>query len=97
MSAENFIFAIVRKLENIYPGTIAFAYRDWNGPRTHGWWCICISDLDVYMNDKRFKVLCAAWRKAGRARGNNVVFCACTPHEKKLNQLAQAGNLIMNV
>lgn len=97
MRIENFILSIVRKLETIYPGTIAFAHREWNGPRTYGWWCVCISDLNIYMNDKRFKVLCSAWRKAGKARGVNVVFCACMPHEKNLNKFAEEENLIMNV
>ena len=97
MRIENFILSIVKKLEDTYPGVIAWAHKDWNAPRTYEWWCICITDFEIYMHDKRFKTLTRAWHAAGKARKINVVFCCCSAKEKKLNELAEANNLIMNI
>ena len=54
MRIENFILSIVKKLEDTYPGVIAWAHKDWNAPRTYEWWCICITDFEIYMHDNRF-------------------------------------------
>ena len=97
MRIENFILSIVKKLEDTYPGVIAWAHKDWNAPRTYEWWCICITDFEIYMHDKRFKTLTHAWHAAGKARKINMVICYCSAKEKKLNELAEENNLIMNI
>lgn len=97
MRIENFILSIVKKLENTYPGIIAFAYKDGNLPRTYVWWSICITDFEIYMHDKRFKTLTHAWHAAAKARGERIVFFCCSAKEKNLKKFAEEGNLIMNI
>lgn len=98
MRIENFILSICKKLENTYPGIIAFAYKDGNLPRTHVWWSVCITDFEIYMHDKRFKTLTNAWHKAAKAQGYKIIFvCDWIPTEGKLAKLADENNLILNV
>lgn len=95
MKGGNFILSILKKLEDTYPGLIAFAYVDGGGGRK--WWMVCLSDFDVYFHDKRFQVLKKAWHKAGAARGMNIVFCNWRPIEKNLVKLANEENLLLNL
>lgn len=97
MRIENFILSIVKKLETTYPGVIAFAYKDWNASRTNEWWDVCITDYDIYTTDNRFKTLTHAWRVAGKARGEKIIFCYCSAKKKNLEKLAEENNLIMNI
>ena len=97
MRIENFILSIIRKLEEIKPGMIAYAYKDSNAPKIGFWWTICVSDFEFYMNDTRFKTLSKAWHAAIKARKEKIMFCYCSPKEKKLVTLAESDNLIMNI
>lgn len=96
MRIENFILSIVKKLEATYP-VISFAYKDCNSTNTYEWWWICMTNYEVYVQDKRFKILSDAWRAAAKARGIKIVFCYCSAKEKFLEKLAKEDNLIMNV
>ena len=96
-STKAFIFEIVRKTESLRDRLIAYAYADRAVPSAPEIWWICVSDYDFYREDQRFKALCKAWHKAARARGINLSIVYCNPLEKKLNQLANDGNLILNV
>lgn len=98
MKIENFILSILKKVEGMKEGVIAYAYKTGNAPMTHTWWEISVSDFDLYMNDKRFKTLSAAWRKAAKAQGEKIIFvCGWMPTEEKLAKLADEDNLILNV
>lgn len=97
MRIENFILSIVKKLEDTYPGVIAWAHKDWNAPRTYEWWCICITDFEIYMHNKRFKTLTHAWHAAAKARGEKIIFFCCSAKEKNLKKFAEEGNLIINI
>ena len=97
MKIENFILSIIRKIEEIKPGIIAYAYKDGNETKTCVRWIVCVSDFDFYMNDSRFKTLSKAWHAAGKARKEKIIFCYCSPKEKKLAELAESDNLIMNI
>ena len=91
MKGTNFIYTIVKKIEETWPGVISYAYWD------KTWWMVAVSDFDLYMSDKRFKTLTKAWHAAGKARGFKVIFCCCSPKEKRLADLASEDNLIMNI
>lgn len=97
MKGWNFISEIVKKIETLGDGLIAYAYVDGNATGTCKWWTVCINDFEMYFHDKRFKALSNAWHKAAIARGFKVTFAYCQPKEKKLIQLAEEDNLIMNV
>ena len=56
-----------------------------------------MTNYEVYVQDKRFKILSDAWRAAAKARGVKIVFCYCSAKEKFLEKLAKEDNLIMNV
>lgn len=97
MKIENFVFGIVKKIEAIKDGVIAFAYKAGNSPMTHVWYEIAVSDYDFYSGDKRFKTLTSAWHKAAKAQGKEIIFVCRTPKEKQLEKLASEGNLILNI
>lgn len=97
MKGVNFIRSILAKCELLREGVIAYAHEEGNSLGTNKWITICISDMDMYFNDKRFKALTRAWHKIGIKRGIRIVFCYCNPKEKKLSELAAVGNLIMNI
>ncbi len=98
MKIESFILSILKKVESMKEGVIAYAYKTGNAPMTHTWWEISVSDFDLYMNDKRFKTLTNAWHKAGVAMGHKIIFvCGWIPTEEKLVKLAEENNLILNI
>ena len=96
-STKAFIFDIVRKTESLRDGIVAYAYAEQAVPSAPEIWWVCVSDYDFYREDQRFKALCKAWHKAARALGINLSIAYCNPLEKKLNQLANADNLILNI
>lgn len=98
MKIETFILNILKKIESLQDGVIAYAYKTGNAPMTHTWWEVSVSDFDLYMNNPRFKALSKAWHKAAEAQGNKIVFvCGWIPTEEKLAKLAEEDNLILNV
>jgi hypothetical protein len=97
MKIENFILNILRKIESLKDGMIAYAYLDGNALMSHTWYLVCLNDYEMYMNDKRLKALMNAWHKAGKALGIKVIFAYCNPSEEKLNELAEKDNLFLNV
>ena len=97
MGRLRFIRSILAKCESLRDGVIAYAYQDGNSIGTHVWTTVCVSDLDMYFRDHRFKSLTRAWRKAAEKQGFKLVFCYCNPKEKKLAELAERDNLVMNV
>jgi hypothetical protein len=82
------ILAVLQALEKIYKGIITFSYKEGEC------WFIAIDDYDIYFSEK-FKTLCANWRKV--FNGKKIIFCYLKPSEKKLVELSEQGNLIMNV
>lgn len=93
----NFLKAVLRKIEEMKDGVVAWAYFTGNVPMTNTWWEVAVSDYDLYQ-DRRLKSYMNAWHKIGRKRGIKIVFvCGWMPKEKKLAELAQADNLIMNI
>jgi len=98
MKIESFILSILKKVESMKEGVVAYSYKTGNAPMTHVWWEISVSDFDLYMNDKRFKALSNAWHKAAKAKGHKIIFvCGCIPTEEKLVKLMEEDNLILNV
>lgn len=98
MKIESFILSILRKVESLKDGVIAYSYKSGNAPMTHTWWEISVSDFDLYMNDKRFKNLSKAWHTAAKQQGHKIIFvCGWMPTEEKLAKLAEEDNLILNV
>lgn len=98
MKIENFILSILKKVESLKDGVVAYAYKSGNVPMTYTWWEISVSDFDLYMNDKRFKSLSKAWSKAAKAQGHKIIFvCGWMPTEEKLVKLAEEENLILNI
>ena len=92
MKTEKFILGVLKKIESLSEGIIAFAYKAKNN-----WWEIAVSDFDLYSGDKRFKALSQAWHKAMNAQGKKVIFVCRTPKEKQLAKLATENNLILNL
>ena len=89
---------IVRKIERLKDGVVAYAYHTSNATGSFQYWEVSVSDFDLYMNDKRFKTLCEAWHKAAAAKGERVVFlCGWVPTEEKLLELVNNDNLIMDI
>ena len=97
MKGWNFILSIIKQIEHLFPGTIAYGYEDGNATGTHKWWTVCVSEYEMYMHNPRFKALSRAWHKAAIARGCKVVFCYCKPLEEILAKLAKNDNLIFNL
>lgn len=97
MGRLKFIQGILAKCESLRDGVIAYAHQDGNATGTHVWTTVCVSDLDMYFHDQRFKTLTRAWHKVAEKQGFKLVFCYCNPKEKKLAELAAKDNLIMNV
>lgn len=97
MGKIGFIRGILAKCESLRPGLIAYAHEDGNATGTNKWTAVCVSDLDMYFHDQRFKALTRAWHTVAAKKGFNLVFCYCSPKEKNLAELADNENLIMNV
>lgn len=98
MKIEGLILSILKKVESMQDGLIAYAYKTGNEPMTHTWWEISVSDFEFYMHDKRFKALSSAWHEAAKAQGEKLIFvCGWKPTEEKLVKLAEEDNLILNV
>ena len=98
MKIESFILSILKKVESMKEGVVAYSYKIGNAPMTHVCWEISVSDFDLYMNDKRFKTLSNAWHKAAKAKGHKIIFvCGWMPTEEKLVKLMEEDNLILNV
>lgn len=98
MKIYDFLLNILKKIESLKNGVIAYAYKSSNATMTHTWWEISISDFDLYMNDLRFKNLSNAWHKAALVHNVRLLFvCGWTPTEKRLSKLADEDNLILNV
>lgn len=97
MGRVKFIKGILAKCESLRPDVIAYAHQDSNSVKTHFWTTVCVSDMDMYFNDNRFKALTRAWHKVAQKQGFKLIFCYCNPKEKKLAELAEQGNLILNV
>lgn len=94
---DDFLISIIRKIESLKEGVIAFGYLDGNENMTHRWYCVCLNDYDMYKSDKRLIELKNAWHKAGKALGIKIVFAYCHPSEEKLEELLDKNNLWMNV
>lgn len=97
MKIDDFILSVIRKIESLKEGVIAYGYIDGNDNKTHTWYCVCLSDYDMYMSDKRFKALSKAWNKAGKSLGIKLIFAYCNPSEEKLGKLLEENNLFLNV
>lgn len=91
MKIDKFISSILKKIESLKQGIIAYAYFDSN------WYWICLNDFDFYMNDKKFKILAKAWDTAGKALGIKIIFAYCKPKEEFLVKLANDDNLFLNM
>ena len=89
---ESFILKILKKIEEIFPSVVCYAYKT-----EMGWWEVSISDFDIY-RDKRFRVFTDAWYKAGLKYGSKIIFvCGWIPKESTLVKLAEQNNLILNI
>ena len=97
MGRVSFICGILAKCESLRPDLIAYAHEDGNATGTHKWTTVCVSDLDMYFHDQRFKALTRAWHTVAAKKGFKLVFCYCNPKEKNLAELADQDNLIMNI
>lgn len=98
MDKRTFLLNIVRKIESLKDGVVAYGYLDGNSDRTNVWWQISVSDYELYMHDERFKKLAQAWRKIASKKGLKLIFCCgWVPKEEELMRLAKEDNLILNV
>lgn len=98
MNIERFLLNILKKIESLKPGVIAYSTKIGNDSGISTWYEISISDFDLYMNDKRLKVLIKAWHIAAKARGEKIIFvCGWVPTEEKLVNLMKKNNLILNI
>lgn len=96
MKAENFLLDVVCKLEARYE-CIACAYKEFRVDGTLAWWYVSIDNYEAYFKDSKFRVLAAAWRKIAEKNGFKIVFCYSAVSEKKLTELLENNDLIMNV
>nr|DAY08609.1 MAG TPA: hypothetical protein [Caudoviricetes sp.] len=90
---EALIYAILTKVDSLREGIVSYAY--WKDDLRC--YCVCLSDYEVYTNDKRFRVLSNAWYKAGKALGVKIIFAYAEPIEEKLEKLLNEDNLYINV
>lgn len=98
MNKENFILNILKKIESLKEGVIAYSYKTGNESMSNIWWEVSISDYNLYMNDRRFKALSNAYHKAAKQQGFKLIFvCGWIPSENKLIDLAENDNLILNI
>ena len=97
MGRVSFIRSVLAKCVSLRPDLIAWAHEDGNRTGTHKWTMVCVSDFDMYFHDQRFKALTRAWHTVAAKKGFKLVFCYCSPKEKKLAELAEQDNLIMNI
>ena len=93
---RTFILKILKVIENLREGVVAYAYLDGNATMSFKWYTICVSDYDLYRESK-FMSLTRAWHKSSIAHGIRVCFAYCNPSEKRLAELLNADNLIMNI
>lgn len=96
MCERSTVFKIVKAIESEFEDVIAYAYFDGNEPMTYTWWTICISNWKLYYS-KEFKEFSKQCRKRAEKRDLKLLFCYCNPLEKNLFELAERGNLIMNL
>ena len=92
-----FIRGVLAKCESLRDGVVAYAHDESNSRGTHRWTEVCVSDLDMYFHDQRFKALPRAWHTVALKKGVKLVFCYCCPKEKKLAKLAEEENLLLNI
>lgn len=98
MKKEIFLLSVVKKIESLKEGVICYAYKTGNESMNNAWWEVSISDFDLYQKDSRLKALSNAWRKAANSQGFKIVFvCGWSPTEKRLVDLAEKDNLILNI
>ncbi len=77
-------------------GIICWCFLDGNDSGTQTFWNVSCSDYKFYLEDERFDKLRKVWREAGKKRGMKIVFSACAPNEKKLFELSEKDNLLIN-
>ena len=96
MKERKAVYKVLQAIEDIFPDTIAYAYLDSNSTKTHVWWNVCIDNWDLYYS-KDFKEFTAEVHKRYKPHGIKLLFCYCYPLEKKLLELAEQDNLILNI
>lgn len=94
MSERSIVFKIVKIIESEFPNVIAYAYLDNNTSMTETWWSICIDNWELY-HSAEFKEFSSGCRKQLKKK-IKLLFCYCNPLEKKLLQLAEDNNLLIN-
>lgn len=96
MSERSTVLKIVKAVESEFEDVIAYAHLDGNAPKTYTWWNVCISNYELYCS-KGFKEFSKAMHNKYEPKGVRLLFCYCNPIEKKLFELAEQENLIMNL
>lgn len=96
MKNKHFILSILKKIETLQPSLIAYAYKDSND-LGNKWWVIGVNDYLFYMKNERFNMLRKAWYKSGRARKITIIFAFCNLREKKMQELYNENNLLINI
>ena len=95
---RKFLLSILKQIESLKDGVIAYAYRTSNAPKTFRYWEVSVSDFDLYMNDNRFKQLTKEWHEEAERRGERIIFiCGWVPTEERLLKLAEEDNLVLNL
>lgn len=97
MTEQAFILSILKAIEKLQDGVVAYAYKDGNSTGSIKWWTICVSDYDFYFGNDKFHALEKVWHEAAVRKGTIVSFAYCLPLEKRLIQLLNQNNLIMNI
>ena len=96
MSQRSAVYKVVKKIEETFDDVIAYAYFDVNVSKTYTWWNVCISNYELYYS-KEFKEFSKAMHNKYEPKGVKLLFCYCNPIEKKLFELAEQENLIINL
>jgi hypothetical protein len=95
---EDFILSVIKKIETMQEGIIAYGFFTGNLDMSYTWYQINVSDYNFYMKDERFKKMSTVWHKAAKARGFLLVFVmGWYPKEQNLLELADKNNLILNI
>jgi len=96
MNERGFVYKVVKNIESKFSGVISYAYLDFNINKTYRWWCVCIDNYELYTSAE-FRNFANNWQKLSKKINAKIVFVYCIPKEKKLIELSENNNLIMNV
>lgn len=98
MNARRLILTIIKQVERIDTTLFVYGYQIANEPRTRMWWEISVSSFEFYMHNETFRKIANQWCNIAKSKGIKVIFvCGWKPTEKRLVELMNENNLILNI